>query len=85
MTSDPNAVGTYELDLLVTPNGPNSAGTLVVPYNLKITGCIYDQVQLLSPIGQVVYQVQGGPDTVSATFGTRYQADCPAELSYSLK
>mmetsp|Transcript_25856 Transcript_25856/g.32171 ORF Transcript_25856/g.32171 Transcript_25856/m.32171 type:complete len:153 (-) Transcript_25856:166-624(-) len=54
-TSDPDDIQNYELELLVTPDGPNSVGTFAVPYQVKITGCIFDRVEVDTPIGDLVY------------------------------
>lgn len=59
-SNDENDVGTQALELKITPEGPNTSGTLVVPFTLQITGCIFEQLSVASPIGSVIYQIDNG-------------------------
>ena len=46
----------YELELIITPNGPNTLDEpLVVEYDLNILGCIFDTITVENPIGDVPY------------------------------
>lgn len=55
-TLDEASIGKFDLELLITPDGPSTISTpLVVPYTLQITGCIYDTIEVGQPIGNVIY------------------------------
>ena len=68
----------------MTPDGPNSVDTLVVPYTIEIIGCIFDTISVGVPIGNVVYQISAGAVQKTGDFVNRYAADCPLANEYSL-
>lgn len=82
LSSDPNNVQSYDLELLITPDGPNDFGTLPVPYTLKIIGCVFDEIEVGSSLGSVLYQIASGPSTVSGDFQNLYPQDCPQQNEY---
>lgn len=84
LTDDPNDVQLHDLELLITPNGLNEVGTIVVPYSLQVLGCIFDEVTVGTPIGSVVYQINSGVATIEGDFENLYATDCPFDNEYSL-
>lgn len=84
LSNDPNDVQSYDLELLITPDGPNDFGTLPVPYTLKIRGCVLDKIEVGNPLGSILYQISNGPSTVSGDFQNSYPQDCPQQNEYKL-
>ena len=84
-TDDESDIGNYQLELLITPDGPNEINPpLIVEYDLKIVGCIYDTIEVGMPIGEVVYQISSGAVIVNGDFVNKYAGDCPFDVDYSL-
>ena len=71
--------------MLITPDGPKTVDTLVVPYSLNIKGCIFDTIRVGVPIGNVVYQLSNGPIQRIGDFVNAFAADCPFANEYSLE
>ena len=75
-SGDENDIGTIALELKITPEGPNTSGTLVVPFTMQIIGCVFEVLSVTSPIGTVIYQIDNGAVPVSGQFTSQYPVDC---------
>lgn len=80
-TNDPSLSGTsYAIGLTVTPNAQNTVLPQTVSYNLAISACKIDQVQLSQSIADQIYTLSSGEMVVQSYFNSLYH--CP--LNYTL-
>ena len=85
LTSDltlPSSQAVYNLELKITPDGPNTTGSQSIVYVLTLQRCQYDQISIATLIAGFNYYIGTGPIVKNGSFSNLY-AECTYTLSLS--
>lgn len=76
----PSTSASVQLELRITPDGPNSVGTQYIIYTVNFKRCHLDQISIQNAINDFDYYIGGGPVVKQGSF-TQLYSECPFTVS----